>query len=109
MIAPADLIFHEYTDVEDHFDNDELVFMQFTGLLDKNGKETYEGDIVTIEYKDFEDQTKGRNAEVYFQDYRACWAVKPGPHTNQDMYVYTKPGNSIEVIGNVHENPELLK
>jgi len=67
---------------------------QFTGLREKNGKEIYEGDII-----------KGDVIlEVVFNSY--SWAVK----INSMYYNFADCDlESCEVIGNIHENPELLK
>ncbi|MDO4782817.1 MAG: YopX family protein [Capnocytophaga felis] len=65
---------------------------QFTGLYDKNGKEIYEGDVISI---------FGKNHAVKFKD---------GMFTINDRemrrYIHSIP---LEVIGNVYENPELVK
>lgn len=75
---------------------------QFTGLLDKNGKEIYENDIVRY-YDDVEDELVVRPVE-YLNDYCAFCAVHPqnDPDGLFAQWQY-------EVIGNIHDNPELLK
>ena len=97
------------------------IYMQYTGLKDANGIEIYEGDIVRILYTDWPSNPAPNNEgleeykksisnigevvysnlfgdaqyEIAIQDFRG--PIAPGPH------------GEIEVIGNIYENPELLK
>lgn len=70
--------------------------MQYTGLKDKNGKEIYEGDILHLEF---------------YLDWIVKWH-EAGFHihilNNPETYYSLVPSNR-EVIGNIYENPELLK
>lgn len=79
---------------------------QFTGLTDKNGKLIFEGDIVDVEY---DIQYVGVTAEriglfeVVFYD--GCFMKdRPG----DGMYHFI-PSDRCEVVGNIHDNPELLE
>lgn len=75
--------------------------MQFTGLLDKNGKEIYEGDII---------KGIGEGFTVIFQD--GCFV---GKYKNEKSWIDLRIFNidkelSIwKILGNVYENPELLE
>lgn len=71
---------------------DDLELLQYTGLTDKKGKAIYEGDIV-------------RTDRNYFKD---NWIVKDIREIFAIENDYNIDSDSIEVIGNVHENPELL-
>ena len=80
------------------YDNDYAV-EQYTGLKDKNCKEIYEGDIVVNTYYD--------DGEMY----KVLWvddSVAFGMESLDDMELYKLPLESLEVIGNIHENAELL-
>jgi hypothetical protein len=72
-------------------DCDATAIMQFTGLRDKNGKEIYEGDIIEYPLEDYERNVR---IEVKWCDEAACFGM---------------PTDKVEVIGNIYENPELLK
>ena len=70
---------------------------QFTGLTDKNGKDIWEGDIVMF---------YGRLAVVIFDDDAAFKAQRPtGVGIAYPLYY----DDQRQVVGNIHDNPELLK
>lgn len=87
-------------------ENDTYDWMQFTGLHDKNGKEIYEGDIV---------RKDGWIYEIRWSKYGAGFdlATKNDSWPKQeDGYAYHSglyDTEIIEVIGNIYENPELIK
>lgn len=77
---------------------------QFTGLLDKNGKEIYEGDIISERLKG---HRKYQDAyQVMFVDYQ--WWGKNGYGNCTSLSLFEE-FHDIKVIGNIHENPELMK
>ena len=83
---------------------------QFTGLTDKNGKKIFEGDVVIYDnspYNVYCDPQKGeivwRNGSLCFK-YRPYSSVMYRALCSDDFFAA-----KCEVIGNIHDNPELLE
>lgn len=87
---------------------------QYTGLHDKNGKEIFEGDIVRYTWDMLSDVNatekgkKVRISKVFWSDWRVSWAIGK-KSCNNDLFRYVRNGNTVEVIGNIYENPDLLE
>lgn len=84
----------------DSLESENAHLLESTGLRDKHNQDIYEGDIVTGNIMDYEG-----NHEVIFYD--GCFSVK----ADDNYYPCLCEGcleDSLEIIGNIHENSELL-
>lgn len=86
----------------------ELILMQSTGLKDKNGKEIFEGDIITngIDRADVKNhQTLGFYTVLNGREYFFARGISfENFEENAEEF-----SEAVEIIGNIYENPELLE
>jgi len=85
--------------------NEDIEIMQFTGLKDKNGKgkEVYDRDLIRSLPCGYEPRDI---FEVVWDENKLRWGVKDKHGELTPLWSFTK---DFEVIGNIHENPNLLK
>lgn len=94
-----------------------LILMQYTGLHDENGKEIYENDIVEFSYDIFTGNfdTKLGRGTIEFID--GAFYIKPFEieckkiediDNGEWFLLYTVNIDTLEIIGNIYDNPELL-
>ena len=93
---------NEDVDCYEHTDFKDIELMQYTGLKDMREKEIYEGDIVKLR------ANHGIGVVKYYDEWGAFVIeyIKPKPLVVLGISYYKE---DIEVIGNIYENPELIK
>ena len=79
------------------FLDEDLIVMQYTGLKDKNGKEIYEGDILRY----------AENGEIAWDNQGYFGVTNFGIGNCHPLHLTSQEDR--EIIGNIYDNPELLK
>lgn len=95
-----------FFDQLNHYDLDDVVLMQSTGLRDKNGKEIFEGDILKVT------NLSSWLEVVSFNKDKAMFVSKETERKVEETPLYDLFNTDIfevEIIGNIYENPELAE
>ena len=91
------------------YKDDNFIIEQYTGIKDKNGKEIYEGDIVSEEFEYGGEKTKTIWQVRWSDDECAFELHYVSGFKVDDCSLYADDEEDYEVIGNIHENKELLE
>jgi uncharacterized phage protein (TIGR01671 family) len=93
------LFWTEEDDVTDLFPTNSVILMQYTGLKDKKGKEIYEGDVVRTPLLGL------KLLEARYTNELAAFEL----YDMKGKRYQLDDNSDLEVIGNIYENPELIK
>lgn len=102
---------------EDFVQEEKVILMQWTGLLDKNGKEIYEGDVLIKRGPDWENYSNEtyETEPAIIEIARDVATMERFPRYWLQNESFGYEGEDLEdpeeweIIGNIHESPELLK
>ena len=109
----AELDWHQDGTVQ----SNNLMLQQFTGLYDKNGKEIYEGDIISYSFQNGFGSVEHRGTVIYSVPRWHLDIIVVDVHNGSNGYIknvsdsehsLSRTQYDTIVIGNIHEKPELL-
>lgn len=119
---------NEVQHIAGYIDNDSYTLEQYTGLKDNNGKEIYEGDMIEFSWNPFFNEPSEIFtfvALIFYYENWTCFCVKLQKNKlkgkqfdlfdregiEEQHIAIGSPityGNGVTIIGNIHQNPELL-
>lgn len=114
-VREVETLEHKGVYIRNFADPEEITVMQSTGLKDKNGIEIYEGDILRSHH--FYD-TEGKELKLshivqWSEKYSGWYALNVDSMDegdgSQQLWAYMRNAIEPHVIGNIHENPELME
>ena len=80
---------------------------QYTGLTDKNGTKIFEGDIIEVgDNPNYGGVAKKRIGIFIVEFYKGCFMKRKN---GTSTYYHFIPSDEHNIIGNIHDNPELLQ
>lgn len=118
LVRPDGVLTQEDYELCDVHDPESYAVEQFTGLLDRDGKEIYEEDIVKASVAEeggdvTDERTKQVGRICYRSDtagYSLCHTLHDSPYRVDISVLFLRGAVSqrLEIIGNIHENPDLI-
>ena len=88
-----------------YLEDEDAILMQSTGLLDKDSKENFDGDILAVKTED-----RLIKVIVFWDNEHALFMVESKTYNEKAALAeLIEDGSSITIIGNIHENSELLE
>ena len=102
---------HIHTDLGTKSNIDTDTIDQFTGLYDKDGKEIYEGDLIEVNGRLFGIVEWHKDGYFFINDTIVGVRSDGGEYSpiGEMVRYFSNKGHDFSVIGNIHDNPELLK
>ena len=107
MDGSVDAVFEDDGGVP-HHENTDIVVEFNTGLKDKNGKEIYEGDIVKLG-EDIYEVLFDSYGQFCIENKKLHWTKDCFSFNSVDVWSSKRDGLLVIVIGNIHENGDLLE
>lgn len=98
----------DFAEVAEQYEVDPATVGQFTGLKDKNGRDIYEGDILKSERDDRLYVVKFWSG-MFYASVKECNKGIFGGFPLHALTENEESGYECDIIGNIHDNPELLK